>query len=52
MDAKTDEETMMNGTMDGGAVMWGMGWWGLLALVLVVLGGAALAKYLFFDKRR
>ena len=43
---------MMNGTMYGSdTMMWGMGWGGLLAVVLVVLGSAALAKYLFFDKR-
>lgn len=38
--------------MDGGTMMWGMGLWGLLVLVLVVLGVAALAKYLFLNKRR
>ena len=43
---------MMNGMMNGGAMMWGMGLVGLLILLLVVLGVAALAKYLFFDKRR
>ncbi len=37
---------MMNG-MEGTG--WGMGLVGLLVLVLVVLGVAALAKYLFFD---
>jgi hypothetical protein len=43
---------MMNGIMDGsGSMMWGMGWGGLLVIVLVVLGVAALAKYLFFNKR-
>ena len=42
----------MNGTMDGGgSMMWGMGWGGLLIVVLVVLGVAALAKYVFFNKR-
>ncbi len=41
----------MNGMMDGSGMIWGMGWGGLLAVVLVVLGTAALAKYLFFDKR-
>lgn len=44
---------MMDGIADGGSsMMWGMGWGGLLATALVVLGVAALAKYLFFDKRR
>ena len=31
--------------MDG--MMWGMGLWGILLLVLLILGIAALAKYLF-----
>ena len=48
---------MMNNPVDGsGSGMWGMGWgmgWGeVLIVVLVVLGVAALAKYMFFDKRR
>ena len=34
---------MMNGGM-----MWGMGLWGLLAFVIVLLGVAGLLKYLFF----
>jgi len=43
----------MNGIVDGsGSMMWGMGWGGLLVVVLVVLGVAALAKYLFINKRR
>lgn len=42
----------MNGMMEGGAMMWGMGLIGLLLVLLVVLGIAALVKYLFFDKRR
>ena len=43
---------MMNETMDGvGSMMWGTGWVGLLIAVLVVLGVAALAKYLLFNKR-
>jgi hypothetical protein len=37
---------MMNGGM-----MWGMGWGGLLGVVVVVLAIAALAKYLFFNSR-
>lgn len=42
----------MNGIMDGGgSMMWGMGWGGLLAIALAVLGAAALAKYLFFGNR-
>jgi hypothetical protein len=32
--------------MDSDSMMWGMGWHGVLILVLVVLGVAALAKYL------
>lgn len=43
----------MNGIVDGsGSMMWGMGWGGLLIVVLVVLGVAALAKYVFFNNRR
>ncbi len=44
----------MYGMMDGsGSFMWGMGWGGgLLVAVLVVLGVAALAKYVFFNNRR
>ena len=43
----------MNGIVDGsGSMMWGMGWGGLLVVVLVVLGVAALTKYLFINKRR
>ena len=38
---------MMNG-MSGGA-MWGMGLIGILILALLVLGVAALVKYLFFN---
>jgi hypothetical protein len=38
---------MMSGGMDG--MMWGMGLFGLLVLALIVLGVAALVKYLFFD---
>lgn len=40
---------MMDGAMGGS--MWGVGLLGLLVLVLVVLGIAALVKYLFFDRR-
>ena len=43
----------MNGIMDGsGSMMWGTGLWGVLILVLVVLGVAALAKYLFLNNRQ
>ena len=42
---------MMNGMM-GGDMMWGMGLFGLLILLLVVLGLGALIKYLFFNDRR
>jgi len=37
---------MMQDMMSGG-MMWGMGLFGLLVLVLVVLGIAALLKFLF-----
>lgn len=43
---------MMNGMMDGGSMMWGMGLIWLLVILVLVLGVAALVKYLFFDKRR
>ena len=42
---------MMDGTM-GGGMMWGMGLFWLLILVLLVLGAGALIKYLFFSDRR
>ena len=41
---------MIDGMM-GGEMMWGMGLVWLLVLVLLVLGIAALIKYLFFNKR-
>ena len=31
-----------------GGMSWGMGLFGLLVLALIILGVAALAKYLFF----
>jgi hypothetical protein len=37
--------------MMGSGMMWGMGLIGLLLLVVLVLGTAALIKYLFFDRR-
>ena len=36
--------------MMGGAMMWGMGLIGLLAIIVLVLAAAALVKYLFFSK--
>lgn len=41
----------MDGTM-GGGMMWGMGLFGLLILVVSVLAAGALIKYLFFGGRR
>lgn len=38
---------MMDGMMSGG-MMWGMGVFGLLILLVLVLGLAALVKYVFF----
>ncbi len=38
---------MMQGMMSGD-MMWGMGLVGLIILVLIALGIAALIKYLFF----
>lgn len=43
---------MMGSMMNGGPMMWGMSLIGLLVIVLLVLGVAALIKYLFFNKRR
>lgn len=45
-------QEMMNG-MTGGGAMWGMGLFWLLIVVILVLGAAALIKYLFPpDKRK
>ena len=42
----------MNGLINGnGSMMWGMGWGGVAVVVLVVLGIAALAKYLLDNKK-
>lgn len=38
---------MMDGMMNGGAMMWGMALIGLLVIVLLGFGIAALVKYLF-----
>lgn len=43
---------MMDGMMNGGGMMWGMGLVWLLVIVVLVLGAAALVKYLFFDGPR
>ena len=37
----------MTNDMMGGVMMWGMGLVGLIGLVLIALGIAALVKYLF-----
>ncbi len=37
--------------MMGGGMMWGMGLIGVLLVIILVLGIAALIKYLFFDRR-
>lgn len=42
---------MMDG-WTGGGMMWGMGLFWLLILVVLVLAVGALIKYLFFDNRR
>jgi hypothetical protein len=44
-------EITMGQMMDGmsGGAMWGMGLIGILVLALLVLGVAALVKYLFFN---
>lgn len=41
-------QSVMDGTT-GGAMMWGMGLYWLLGLVVLVLAAGALIKYLFFD---
>jgi hypothetical protein len=38
--------------MIGGGMMLGMGLLGLLIIVVLILGAAALVKYLFFSKSR
>lgn len=44
---------MMDGMANsGGLIMWGMGLGGLLVAALVIIGVAALAKFLFFNNRR
>jgi hypothetical protein len=41
------------GMMSGmGAMMWGMGFIWLLVLVVLILGAAALAKYVFLGNHR
>ncbi len=45
----------MRGVMDGmmgGGMMWGMGLFWFLGLVVLVLAAGALIKYLFFDGGR
>ena len=38
--------------MMGGGMMWAMGLFGLLVIIVLVLGAAALVKYLFLTKGR
>lgn len=45
-------KTMMDGMMNGGSMMWGMGLFGLLGLVVLLLAAAALTKYLFFSREK
>ena len=42
---------MMDGMM-GGGMMWGIGLFWLVILVVLVLAAGALIKYLFFSGRR
>ena len=42
---------MMDGMM-GGGMMWGIGLFWLLILVVLVLAAVALIKYLFFSGKR
>jgi hypothetical protein len=39
---------MMHGMMDGGTMMWGMGFVYLLVVIVLVLLATSLVKYLFF----
>lgn len=43
---------MMDGMMEGGAMMWGMGLFWLLVIIVLVLAAAALIKYLLSGRRR
>jgi hypothetical protein len=43
---------MMHDMMMGGGMMWAMGLVWLLVILFLVLGIAALVKYLFFSKSR
>jgi len=43
---------MMNGMMGDGAMMWGMGLVWILVVIVLLLGAAALAKYIFFSSRK
>jgi hypothetical protein len=38
--------------MMGGAMMWGLGLLWILAVIVLVLGAAALIKYLFLSGRK
>ena len=42
---------MIDGMMDG-TMMWGMGLGSILIIVVLVLGAAALIKYLFFPSKK
>ena len=48
---ETNMQGMMDGTMSGG-MMWGMGIICLLIVVVLVLGAAALIKYLISSNER
>lgn len=49
---ETTMQSMMDG-MAGGGMMWGMGLFWVLILVVLVLGAAALIRHLFFgDKQK
>jgi hypothetical protein len=40
------KQMMAHGMMDGGTMMWGIGFIGLLAVIVPILLAAALVKYL------
>lgn len=48
---RTREDRAMMDQMMGGGMMWGMGLIGFLIIVVLILGVAALLKYLFSNRQ-
>ena len=46
------EPPLMDGMINEGAMMWRMGLFGLLGLVVLLLAAATLVKYLFFPREK